>query len=77
MGIKERLAVVEAKLGIESPLDSGPIIVWDDDILDGGLFPQRFNKDDDAYDCAGDYEHFAYLTPDIVAAIKALPEGEK
>jgi hypothetical protein len=77
VGFKERLAAVEAKLGIDPPNTEGPILVWDkDDILDGYVYPTRVNPKD-GYDWVDDFEHFVYLTPEIVAAIKALPAGEK
>ena len=75
MGIKERLAVVEAKLGIESIKD-GPIFTWDgDDVLNGRIAESRYDSDDD--DRVSVWDHFAYLTPEILAAIKALPEAAK
>jgi hypothetical protein len=75
VGIKERLAAVEAKLGIEIPTD-GACIGWDrGDRLNGSLNASRY--DDDGYDTMENWDHFIYLTPEIIAAIKALPEGEK
>lgn len=77
MGIKERLAAVEAKLGIKSPQDS-PIIAWDgEDRFDGSTWPSRHGEGYTDFDFAGNYRHFVYLTPEIVAAIKALPEAKK
>ena len=74
MGIEERLAAVEAKLGIESPFD-GPIIVWDSDRMSGAIYPAR-EYDGDSDTTAG-WDHFSFLTPEIIAAIKALPEADK
>ena len=75
MGIKERLAAIEAKLGIEPPKD-GPIIMWDGDNRLGGSFcVSRFDENDN--DNTNMWDHFAYLTPEIIAAIKALPEASK
>lgn len=75
MGIKEKLEVIEAKLGIEPPDNSCPILVWDGETrLDGYLYPFREAED---FDNVSDYEHFVYLTPEIVAAINALPECKK
>jgi hypothetical protein len=75
VGIKERLAAVEAKLGIEQPQADSGILAWDGkDRMDGFTFPAREIDDDDK---VKNFEHFCYLTPEIVAAIKALPEADE
>ena len=75
MGIKERLAAVEAKLGIEPP-QSDAVVCWDSlPRLDGQVFPARL--DEDGWDRTENWGHFAYLPADLVRQINELPEATK
>ena len=71
MGIQERLAVVEAKLGIETPKDS-PVLCWDaEPRIDGNLLPSRYDSQGD--DVTDNWRRFVTIPTDIVERLNALP----